>query len=81
MEKNEISLVDHISLSLNGAWQFIKLNPKAMDHFDISSDGFWKSFWAIALVAPIFLLGLKFSPTLPPDQGPTMAGPRRDTGA
>ncbi|HRW29171.1 MAG: hypothetical protein KDF58_11215 [Alphaproteobacteria bacterium] len=36
----------------------IKINPKAMDYFDLSSDGFWKSFWAIAVMLPVFILSI-----------------------
>jgi len=61
MEKRE-SLINHIVQSLAGAWEFIKLNPRAMDCFDTSAEAFWKSFWAIALVAPLFFLGLMASP-------------------
>lgn len=61
MEKNN-SIINHFFGQLNGAWQFIKLNPRAMDYFDTSAEAFWKSFWAIALVAPIFFLGLNVGP-------------------
>ena len=40
------------------AWGMIKINPKAMDYFDLSSDGFWKSFWAIAVMLPVFILSI-----------------------
>ncbi len=61
-EKN--SIVNHIMRQLSGAWEFIKLNPRAMEYFDVSAEAFWKSFWAIALVAPVFFLGLNVSPDL-----------------
>jgi len=54
-------LINYFIGSLTGAWQLIKLNPQAMDYFDKSADGFWKSFWAIILVAPLFFLGLNIS--------------------
>ena len=38
-----------------------RANPKAMEYFDLSSDGFWKSFWAIAAMAPAFLLWVFFN--------------------
>lgn len=31
-----------------------------MTFFDVSSDGFWKSFWAIIVMLPIFLVGLTY---------------------
>jgi len=55
---NDISLPNYIVRSLVGAWQLVKTNKKSMEYFDISSDGFWKSFWAILVMLPIFLIGL-----------------------
>ena len=52
---DQIKLSSYFQHSLMGAWQLIKVNPKAMDYFDLSSDGFWKSFWAIALMLPAFV--------------------------
>lgn len=46
----------HISRSLKGAWELIKLNPRGMDYFDKSADGFWKSFWVLIIGTPILLL-------------------------
>ncbi|MEZ5758407.1 MAG: hypothetical protein R3D86_09325 [Emcibacteraceae bacterium] len=57
-ENNEISLPNYILRSLFAAWKVIQINPKAMDYFDLSSDGFWKSFWAIAVMLPVFILNL-----------------------
>ncbi len=68
MEKSD-SIFNYIGRSLAGAWQLIKLNPRAMDYFDISADGFWKSFWAIILVAPLFFLGLNVSYDMAVEQG------------
>lgn len=65
----ENQLINYFMRSLTGAWEIIKLNPKGMDYFDKSADGFWKSFWAIALVAPIFLLSLSVSYDLAVEQG------------
>lgn len=33
-----------------------------MEYFDTSAEAFWKSFWAIALLAPVFFIGLSFNP-------------------
>jgi len=46
----------HIIQSLKGAWELIKLNPRGMEYFDKSADGFWKSFWVLALGTPILML-------------------------
>jgi len=53
---NEISLPNYILRSLTGAWKLVNVNPKSMDYLDLSSDGFWKSFWALAVMTPAFLL-------------------------
>lgn len=62
MMKKSNSLLNYFTQSLNGAWQFIKLNPRAMEYFDTSAESFWKSFWAIALLAPVFFIGLILNP-------------------
>jgi len=55
------SLLNYFAQSLNAAWQLVKLNPRAMDYFDKSAEGFWKSFWAIFLAAPLFAIWLNIS--------------------
>ena len=35
-----------------GAWRLAKGDTGGMEHFDFSADGFWRSFWAIVVVAP-----------------------------
>lgn len=55
---NDVSLPNYIFRSLTGAWNLVRVNKNSMEHFDISSDGFWKSFWAIIVMLPIFLVGL-----------------------
>lgn len=57
-EQKPISLPAYIYYSLSAAWKLIQGNPRSMDYFDLSSDGFWKSFWAIALIIPIFMIKL-----------------------
>ncbi len=68
MEKKQ-SLINYFIQSLLAAWALIKLDPRAMDYFDKSADSFWKSFWAIILVAPIFFLSLNISYDLAVAQG------------
>lgn len=63
------SLINHFARSLAGAWQLVKLNPRAMDYFDKSADGFWKSFWAIILVAPLFFMWVNISYEQAVEQG------------
>jgi len=40
--------------SLYGAWRILRMDPAALGHFNQSIDGFWRSFFAIVLVLPIF---------------------------
>jgi hypothetical protein len=45
-----------IERSLAGAWQLFLGKPDALRAFDTSIEGFWRSFQAIVLVAPIYLI-------------------------
>lgn len=40
--------------SLYGAWRVLRMDPAALGYFNQSIDGFWRSFFAIVLVVPIF---------------------------
>ncbi len=44
--------VDEIRHYVEGAWWLAKGDAGGMAHFDFSADGFWRSFWALAIVAP-----------------------------
>lgn len=35
-----------------GAWRLARGDTGGMTHFDFSADGFWRSFWAVVIVAP-----------------------------
>ncbi len=35
-----------------GAWRLARGDTGGMAHFDFSVDGFWRSFWALVIVAP-----------------------------
>lgn len=59
-DNNDLSLPNYIFRSLVGAWQLVKTDKNSMTFFDVSSDGFWKSFWAIIVMLPIFLVGLTY---------------------
>lgn len=52
-----------IAKSLYGAFLLAKAKKDGMSYFDVSIDGFWNSFFAAALVAPIFffLMTLRFT--------------------
>lgn len=47
---------DEILRSLTGAWHLFLDRADALRYFDVSIDGFWRSFGAIALVAPSYFL-------------------------
>ena len=38
--------------SIYGAWRLPWLDRSGMGHFNLSVDGFWRSFFAAVLVAP-----------------------------
>jgi hypothetical protein len=46
---------DEIVRSLTGAWRLFLDRPDAMRYFNISIDGFWRSFYAIVLILPIYV--------------------------
>ncbi|HLO76673.1 MAG TPA: hypothetical protein VK196_09495 [Magnetospirillum sp.] len=45
-----------IVAGLTGAFRLMRRDPGGLACFDTSLPGFWKSFWAAALVAPSFLI-------------------------
>jgi hypothetical protein len=47
---------DEILRSLTGAWHLFLDRPDALRYFDISIDGFWRSFGAILLVLPSYVM-------------------------
>lgn len=47
---------DEIERALYGAWQLSRFNAAGLMAFDLSVNGFWRSFWAAPLGLPIFLL-------------------------
>lgn len=42
--------------SLNGAWRLAWLDRSGMSYFDLTVEGFWRSFFAAVLVAPGYAL-------------------------
>lgn len=68
---------DEIVRSLTGAWELFLDRPGAMRFFDVSIDGFWRSFAAIVFVVPTYVLAvladnqmsLAADPGLPPESG------------
>jgi hypothetical protein len=51
---------EEISSALYGAYRLAWFDPTGMGHFNLTFDGFWRSFFAAALVAPAYaiLVGL-----------------------
>ena len=47
---------EEIGRSLTGAWQLFLDRPDAMRFFDVSVDGFWRSFGAIGLIVPAYAI-------------------------
>lgn len=45
-----------IAAGLTGAFRLARRDPAGLNCFDASPHGFWRSFWAAALVAPAFLI-------------------------
>ena len=45
-----------IVYGLFGAWRLAHLDRGGMAYFDVSDSGFWKSFFAAVLVAPIYIV-------------------------
>lgn len=48
---------EQIQQYLLGAWRMMLGRADGLDLLDISSDGFWNSFYAIVLAAPVFMVG------------------------
>ena len=41
--------------SLSGAFALLMRDEQGLEHFNLTADGFWRSFSAIVLVAPVYL--------------------------
>ena len=44
-----------ITRSIHGTWRIVRLDPGALLYFNISIDGFWRSFLALILVLPFYI--------------------------
>ncbi len=59
------------AFALSGAWRLARMDPGGLGHFDTSVAGFWRSFYAAAVVAPAYVLLMAFYAALHPvDAGP-----------
>ncbi len=52
-----MTLGEEVRRSLAAAWGLFLNRPDAMRQFDLTVEGFWRSFGAVVLVAPIFVFG------------------------
>jgi len=50
-----MTLAEETYASLVGAWRLARRDPGGMTCFNISVDGFWRSFFALVVMAPLFL--------------------------
>lgn len=51
-----MAIAGEATTALFGAWRLAHLDPAGMRCFNISVAGFWRSFFAAVLVAPLFIL-------------------------
>lgn len=75
----------HITRSLAGAFRLLMKDPTGIERFDVSIDGFWRSFSAAVIGLPIFvflavceaafMVALGEDPTLVRVQDPGVIGP------
>ncbi len=48
--------IEEVQRSLQAAWRLLRLDAGGLEQFTLTADGFWRSFFAIALVAPMVAL-------------------------
>jgi len=53
-----MSALAHITVGLTGAARLVKLDTGGFDYFEATTDGFWRSFLAAAVVGPLFIVYL-----------------------
>lgn len=51
-----------ISSSLYGAWRLIRLDDKAAKYFNLTIEGFWRSFFAAVISLPYFVVAILWLP-------------------
>jgi len=47
-----------ITKSINGAWRIARMDQNALNYFNISIEGFWRSFLAVLIVLPLYVVFL-----------------------
>lgn len=63
---------EFIRENITGAWQVMLGRPEGFNRLDTSLEGFWRSFGAVILLAPIALLALFSEPHLAANAGASM---------
>jgi len=61
--------------SIYGAWRLARLYPSGMRFFSLTIEGFWRSFFAAVIVAPIYIYIRLIRPTAPVVEGAPPADP------
>jgi hypothetical protein len=51
-----MSFAVEVAQALYGAWRFARLDRHALQYFDLSHRGVWRSFWAAAICYPGFFV-------------------------
>ena len=49
--------VERIMAYFTAVWGMMTTRPRAVQDLDLSADGFWESFWAIAAALPPLFVG------------------------
>ena len=47
-----------ITKSINGAWRIARMDQSALNYFNMSIEGFWRSFLAVLIVLPLYVVFL-----------------------
>ena len=68
-----MSVWPEINSSIYGAWRLARRDPDGMNYMNLSVDGFWRSFIAIGLSAPAYILILLVQRAATGDE--TVSGP------
>ncbi len=67
--------LQELQQALTGCWRLVLRDTGGYDEFDNSLDGFWRSFSAIVIVAPLYLYAVDLQLSLPGVPGAEEAEP------
>ena len=51
-------MLTEITQSINGAWRIARMDENALNYFNMSIEGFWRSFLAVLIVVPLYVVFL-----------------------